>query len=98
MRISLRNSLYFVAAGSIAAALLVFDWIRISIGLEDPVLNSIRSLFTIGSFFFLYAALRNFRTKTSAKPLEILRKLVGYGFFSAAIISAWGILLEVKCR
>lgn len=96
MRINFRNSLYFVAAGSIATVLLVFDWIRISIGLEDPVLNGFRSLFTVASFFFLYAAIRIFRTKKSAKPLEILRRLVGYGFFSAAIISTWGILLEGK--
>ncbi len=94
MRLNFRNSLYFVAAGSIATLLLVYDWIRISINLEDPVLNGFRSLFTIAAFAFLYAAMRIFRTKKSAKPLEILRKLVAYGFFSAAIISTWGIMLE----
>jgi phosphoserine phosphatase RsbU/P len=96
MRLNFRNSLYFVAAGSIATLLLVFDWIRISISLEDPVLNGFRSLFTIAAFVFLYAAMRIFRNKKSSKPLEILRKLVAFGFFSAAIISTWGIILENK--
>ncbi len=98
MRINFRNSLYFVAAGSIAALLLVYDWIRISINLEDPVLNGFRSLFTIAAFVFLYAAMKIFRNKKSAKPLETLRRLVAYGFFSAAIISTWGVILESKGR
>lgn len=94
MRINFRNSLYFVAAGSIAALLLVYDWIRISINLEDPVLNGFRSLFTVAAFVFLYAAMRMFRTKKSAKPLETLRRLLAYSFFSAAIISMSGIVLD----
>ncbi len=93
MRINFRNSLYFVAAGVIAALLLVFDWIRISINLEDPVLNGFRSLLTVAAFVFLYAALRAFRTKKSAKPLETLRKLLAFSFFSAAIVSTAGITL-----
>ncbi|HQT90630.1 MAG TPA: SpoIIE family protein phosphatase [Candidatus Kryptobacter bacterium] len=96
MRLNFRNSLYFVAAGSIATVLLVFDWIRISINLEDPVLNGFRNLFTVAAFIFLYAAMGLFRNKKSPKPLEILRRLVAYGFFSAAIISTWGIILESK--
>lgn len=96
MRINFRNSLYFVAAGSIATILLIYDWIRISINLEDPVLNGFRSLFTIAAFVFLFAAIRLFRTKKSAKPLEILRRLVAYGFFTAAIISAGSIILQSK--
>lgn len=85
-----------MAAGSIAAILLVYDWIRISINLEDPVLNGFRSLFTVAAFAFLYAAMRVFRTKKTARPLETLRKLVAYGFFAAAIISMSGIMLETK--
>ncbi len=96
MRLNFRNSLFFVAAGSIATFLLVYDWIRISINLEDPVLNGFRSLFTIAAFVFLYAGTKLIRSKKPAKPLEILRKLVAYGFFSAAIISTWGIILESK--
>ena len=96
MRISLRNSLYFVSAGAIGLVLFVYDWIRIAINLEDPVLNTIRDLFSILAFVFLYAAIISFREKKQAKPLETLRKLVAYGFFSAAIISTWGIILENK--
>jgi serine phosphatase RsbU (regulator of sigma subunit) len=96
MRINLRNSLYFVSAGAIAVVLFVYDWIRIAISLEDPVLNAIRDMFSIIIFVFLYAAIISFREKKQAKPLETLRKLVAYGFFSAAIISTWGIILENK--
>ncbi len=96
MRISLRNSLYFLAAGAIAAVLFVYDWIRIAINLEDPVLNTLRDLFSIVAFVFFYVAIYSFREKKQRKPLEILRKLVAYGFFSAAIISTWGIILENK--
>lgn len=96
MRISFRNSLYFLAAGAIAALLFVYDWIRITINLEDPILNTLRDLFSIVAFVLFYAAIRSFRDKKQLKPLEILRKLVAYGFFSAAIISTWGIILENK--
>ncbi|MGO9481243.1 MAG: GAF domain-containing SpoIIE family protein phosphatase [Candidatus Kryptoniota bacterium] len=96
MRISLKNSLYFVAAGTIGLVLFAYDWIRIAINLEDPVLNTIRDLFSILAFVFLYAAIVSFREKKQAKPLETLRKLLAYGFFSAALISTWGIILENK--
>ncbi len=96
MRLNFRNSLYLTTAGLIAAVLLVFDWIRVSIGLEDPVLNGFHSLFTVVAFALLYAAVRLFRNKKSAKPLEILRKLVAYGFFATALISTWGIFLSQK--
>lgn len=96
MRINFRNSLYLISAGAIAVVLLVYDWIRIAINLNDPVLNTIRDLFSIAAFVFLYAAVKSWRDKKQLKPLESLRRLVGYGFFSAAIISTWGIMLENK--
>ncbi len=96
MRINFRNSLYLVFAGAIAVILVIYDWIRITINLDDPVLNTIRDLFSIVAFVFLYAALNSWRERKQLKPLESLRRLVAYGFFSAAIISTWGIMLENK--
>jgi sigma-B regulation protein RsbU (phosphoserine phosphatase) len=97
MRINLKNSLYFISCGSIAFVLLVYDWIRISINLDDPVLNVIRDLFSIIVLVLLYAAMVSFfNFRKHKKPLEILRQLIAYGFFSAAIISTWGIILENK--
>lgn len=96
MQINFRNSLYLVSAGAIAVVLLVYDWIRITINLDDPVLNLIRNLFSIVAFVFLYAAINSWRDKKQLKPLESLRRLVGYGFFSLAIISTWGIILQNK--
>ena len=94
MRINLKNSLYLVSAGAIAVILFAFDWIRIAISLEDPVLNAIRAVFSILPFVFLYVAIISFRDKKQLKPLEALRKLVAYGFFTVALISTWGIILE----
>jgi sigma-B regulation protein RsbU (phosphoserine phosphatase) len=94
MRINFRNSLYLISAGAVAVLLLVYDWIRISINLEDPVLNTLRDLFSIAAFVLLYAAMRSWRYRKQIKPLESLRRLVAFGFFSAAIISTWGIILE----
>ncbi len=96
MRINFRNSLYLISAGAIAVVLLVYDWIRIAINLNDPVLNTIRDLFSIVAFVLLYAAVKLWRDRKQLKPLESLRRLVAYGFFSAAIISTWGIMLENK--
>ncbi len=96
MRINFRNSLYLISAGAIAVVLLVYDWIRITINLDDPVLNTFRDLFSIVAFVFLYAAINSWRNKKQLKPLESLRRLVGYGFLTAAIISTWGIILENK--
>ncbi|HUI29967.1 MAG TPA: SpoIIE family protein phosphatase [Candidatus Acidoferrales bacterium] len=96
MRINFRNSLYLISAGAIAVVLLIYDWIRITISLEDPVLNTLRDLFSIIAFVFLYAVVNSWRDKKQLKPLESLRRLVAYGFFSAAIISTWGIILENK--
>jgi sigma-B regulation protein RsbU (phosphoserine phosphatase) len=94
MRINFKNSLYLISSGAIALILLIYDWIRITIELDDPVLNSARDLFSIIAFVFLYAAINSWRDKKHLKPLESLRKLVAYGFFCAAIISTWGIILE----
>jgi serine phosphatase RsbU (regulator of sigma subunit)/cytochrome b561 len=96
MRINFRNSLYLVSAGAIAVVLLVYDWIRITINLDDPVLNTLRDLFSIVAFVFLYAAINSWWDKKQLKPLESLRRLVGYGFFSLAIISTWGVILQNK--
>ncbi len=96
MRISIRNSLYVVSAGAIAVLLLIYDWIRITINLEDPVLNGLRNFFSIVAFVFLFAAIISFRSRKQSRPLEILRKLVAYAFFAAAIISTWGVILENK--
>jgi len=96
MRINFRNSLYLISSGAVALILLVYDWVRVTINLDDPVLNSIRDLFSIIAFVFLYAAINSWRDKKQLKPLEYLRKLVAYGFFCAAIISTWGIILENK--
>ncbi|MCL4539860.1 MAG: SpoIIE family protein phosphatase [Bacteroidetes bacterium] len=96
MRISIRNSLYFVSAGTIAILLLIYDWIRITINLEDPILNGLRNLFTIVAFVLLFVAMNSLRSRKQSRPLEILRRLVAYGFFTAAIISTWGVLLENK--
>ncbi len=96
MRISIRNSLYFISAGTIAVLLLVYDWIRITINLEDPVLNGLRNAFSVVAFVMLFAAMNSLRSRKQSRPLEILRKLVAYGFFTAAVISTWGILLENK--
>lgn len=94
MRINFKNSLYLISSGAVALILLVYDWVRVTINLDDPVLNSIRDLFSIIAFVFLYAAINSWRDKKQLKPLESLRKLVAYGFFCAAIISTWGIILE----
>ncbi len=88
--------MYLVSAGAIGTLLLAYDWIRITINLEDPVLNGLRNLFSVVAFFFLFAAVVSFRSKKQSRPLETLRKLVGYGFITAAIISTWGIVLENK--
>ena len=96
MKISLRNSLYFVSAGEIAIVLFVYDWIRIAIGLEDPVLNAIRDLFSIIAFVFLYAAIISFRDKKQAKASRNFAQGYCVRIFLVAIISTWGIILENK--
>lgn len=96
MRINFKNSLYLISSGAIALVLLVYDWIRITISLNDPVLNSIRDMFSIIAFVFLYATVNSWRDKKQLKPLESLRKLLAYGFFCAAIISTWGVILEKR--
>jgi len=105
MRLNFRNSLYFIAAGAIGAVLLIYDWIRITISLNDPVLNGIRDIFSIFAFIFLYAAINAVRSKKQSRPLETLRKLVGYAFFAAAIILMWeffsnrrGAVVDRSCR
>lgn len=96
MRINLKNSLYLVAAGTLALVLLVYDWIRVTINLDAPVLNTLRNLFSVVIFVFVYAALSSIKSRKQLGPLEILRRLVGYGFITAAVISTWGIFLEER--
>ncbi|MCL4540107.1 MAG: SpoIIE family protein phosphatase [Bacteroidetes bacterium] len=93
---SIRNSLYFISAGTIAILLLIYDWIRITIDLEDPILNGLRNILTVVAFVLLFAAISSMRSRKQSRPLEILRRLVAYGFFAAALISTWGVFLENK--
>ena len=98
MRINLKNSLYFVGAGTLALMLLIYDWIRVTIDLEDPFLGTIRNLFSVVVLVFLYAVLSSIRSKKQLTPLVILKRLLGYGFIAAAAISIWGIFLEGKAN
>lgn len=94
MRISLRNSLYITLAGGIAVLILVYDWIRVAVNLDAPFLTGVADLLSIVMFLLIYQTFRRLLNKRVHAPLENLRKLVGYGFFSAALISIVGIVLE----
>ncbi len=93
MRISFRNSLYFTLAGGIAVLLLVYDWIRVAVNLNSAFLTGLNDLLSIAMFALFYWTFRSFLSRKLHGPLETLRKLVGFAFFTAALLSIFGILL-----